>query len=128
MANEPPKNAALDHDIKFTATVPQTRTETANDDFPSNLLAVIFKTDAATLLELPENVCTRLYEILDLLGDRSKQIILMRFQSNMTLSQIGNEFHLSRERIRQILNKNIRKLQHPTRKKQLLDSSISIKR
>ena len=57
--------------------------------------------------------------VLDTLSDRENQILKMRFgvgrDQPMTLEEVGKEFHLTKERIRQIEAKALRKLRHPSR-------------
>ena len=57
------------------------------------------------------------------LSDREKQIIMLRFGINgdgpMTLEEIGNIFNITRERVRQIETKALRKLRHPSRANKL---------
>ncbi len=63
----------------------------------------------------------KLEEILDTLDDRSKDVIIKRFglngQEPMTLEEIGEIYNVTRERIRQIESKALRKLRHPSRSK-----------
>lgn len=60
-----------------------------------------------------------LNQVLDTLSERECQILKMRFgvdrDRDMTLEEVGKEFHLTRERIRQIEAKALRKLRHPSR-------------
>lgn len=62
---------------------------------------------------------------LQTLNEREQKIIEMRFGLNNgkqhTLEQVGNYFGLTRERIRQIEAKALRKLRHPNRSKYLVD-------
>lgn len=64
-----------------------------------------------------------LAEVLDTLSDREKKVLIMRFGlddgKSKTLEAVGREFKVTRERIRQIEAKAIRKLRHPTRSKKL---------
>ena len=64
-----------------------------------------------------------LEEILDILDGRSKDVIIKRFglngQEPMTLEEIGEIYNLTRERIRQIESKALRKLRHPSRTKKI---------
>lgn len=58
-------------------------------------------------------------EVLDTLSDREANIIRLRFgiggKKAMTLEEVGKEYGLTRERIRQIEAKALRKLRHPSR-------------
>ncbi|MEO0563784.1 MAG: sigma-70 family RNA polymerase sigma factor, partial [Chloroflexota bacterium] len=62
---------------------------------------------------------------LGVLSDREREVLEMRFglidgQDN-TLEEVGKHFGVTRERIRQIEAKALRKLRHPTRSRQLRD-------
>lgn len=62
---------------------------------------------------------------LDSLTDRERQVIVLRFGLEdgraRTLEEVGEEFNVTRERIRQIEAKALRKLRHPSRSKRLKD-------
>lgn len=64
-------------------------------------------------------------EVLDSLSPREKRVLVLRFGledgKQRTLEEVGKEFGVTRERIRQIEAKAIRKLKHPTRAKKLRD-------
>jgi RNA polymerase primary sigma factor len=64
-------------------------------------------------------------EVLSELSDREKRVIILRFglenDRPMTLEEVGKEFHVTRERIRQIEAKALRKLRHPSRSRKLKD-------
>ncbi len=66
-----------------------------------------------------------LAEILDTLTQREADVLRMRFGMydgrNHTLEEVGQKFGVTRERIRQIENKAIRKLRHPSRAKKIKD-------
>lgn len=70
---------------------------------------------------LKENV----EEVLSALSDREARVLKMRFGLNdnkmMTLEEVGRKFGVTRERIRQIEAKALRKLKHPSRRKKLKD-------
>ncbi len=64
-------------------------------------------------------------EVLDTLTEREKRVIILRFGlidgRQRTLEEVGQEFQVTRERIRQIETKALRKLRHPTRSRKLKD-------
>lgn len=64
-------------------------------------------------------------EVLSTLTDREEKVLRMRFGlldgRQRTLEEVGKEFGVTRERIRQIEAKALRKLKHPTRSKKLRD-------
>ncbi len=67
----------------------------------------------------------QLAEVLDTLTTREKQVLMLRFGLDdgkaRTLEEVGKNFHVTRERIRQIEAKALRKLRHPSRSKKLKD-------
>ncbi|MBD2020743.1 sigma-70 family RNA polymerase sigma factor [Leptolyngbya sp. FACHB-36] len=70
-------------------------------------------------------LCDRLNSVLDHLSDREREIIKLRFGltdgQHYTLTEIGERYQLSRERVRQIQAKAMRKLRHPRRQALLKD-------
>ncbi|MEK7177216.1 MAG: RNA polymerase sigma factor RpoD, partial [Patescibacteria group bacterium] len=66
-----------------------------------------------------------LNKVLETLSPREKKVLMMRFGLEdgkpKTLEEVGKEFKVTRERIRQIEAKAIRKLKHPTRARKLKD-------
>lgn len=85
-----------------------------DDDVPAPV-------DAAAYSMLKE----QLMEMLDTLSDREKKVLMLRFGLEdgrpRTLEEVGKEFNVTRERIRQIEAKALRKLRHPSRSKKLKD-------
>ncbi len=63
--------------------------------------------------------------VLDTLQEREKEVLELRFGlidgTNHTLEEVGKRFNVTRERIRQIEAKALRKLRHPSRAKKLKD-------
>lgn len=66
--------------------------------------------------------------ILNTLNSREAEILKMRFgidaEKAMTLEEVGDHYGLSKERIRQIENKAIRKLRHPARARMLKEAMV----
>lgn len=77
--------------------------------------------DAASHTLLKE----QLSEVLDTLTPREEKVLRLRFGledgRSRTLEEVGKEFSVTRERIRQIEAKALRKLRHPSRSKKLKD-------
>ena len=77
--------------------------------------------DAASHTLLKE----QLSEVLDTLTPREEKVLRLRFGledgRSRTLEEVGKEFNVTRERIRQIEAKALRKLRHPSRSKKLKD-------
>ena len=67
----------------------------------------------------------QLDEVLDTLTDREQKVLRLRFGMNdgraRTLEEVGKEFDVTRERIRQIEAKALRKLRYPSRSRKLRD-------
>ena len=77
--------------------------------------------DAATFTLLKE----QLSEVLSTLTEREQKVLILRFGledgRGRTLEEVGKEFNVTRERIRQIEAKALRKLRHPSRSRKLKD-------
>ncbi|MBQ6915471.1 MAG: sigma-70 family RNA polymerase sigma factor, partial [Kiritimatiellae bacterium] len=71
----------------------------------------------------------QLEEVLHTLTPREEQVLKLRFGfkdgRQRTLEEVGKEFNITRERIRQIEAKALRKLRHPSRMKSLGDYRAS---
>ena len=71
----------------------------------------------------------QLDEVLDTLTEREQKVLRLRFGMNdgraRTLEEVGKEFDVTRERIRQIEAKALRKLRHPSRSRKLRDYLIT---
>jgi len=85
-----------------------------DDDAPAPAEAAAF-----TLLK------EQLFSVLETLTPREKKVLCLRFGledgRQRTLEEVGKEFNVTRERIRQIEAKALRKLRHPSRSKKLKD-------
>lgn len=77
--------------------------------------------EAASHTLLKEQLC----EVLQTLTPREEKVLRLRFGledgRSRTLEEVGKEFNVTRERIRQIEAKALRKLRHPSRSKKLKD-------
>ncbi|MBQ3162660.1 MAG: RNA polymerase sigma factor RpoD [Oscillospiraceae bacterium] len=77
--------------------------------------------EAASLILLKE----QLGEVLSTLTEREEKVLRLRFGledgRSRTLEEVGKEFNVTRERIRQIEAKALRKLRHPSRSKKVKD-------
>ena len=82
---------------------------------------VLSPADSATFSMLREELSTA----LESLTERERQVVRLRFGLEdgraRTLEEVGKEFNVTRERIRQIEAKALRKLRHPSRSKRLKD-------
>jgi RNA polymerase primary sigma factor len=89
-------------------------------DFIEDCDAVV-PVDAASFILLQE----QLDSVLHTLSDREKKVIQLRFGLTdghpRTLEEVGREFGVTRERIRQIESKTLSKLRHPSRSQKLRD-------
>ena len=89
-------------------------------DFIEDSQAVV-PPDAASFSMLQE----QLTQVLDSLADRERKVIELRFGlvdgHPRTLEEVGREFGVTRERIRQIESKTLAKLRHPSRSSKLKD-------
>ena len=77
--------------------------------------------EAASLILLKEQIG----EVLSTLTEREEKVLRLRFGledgRSRTLEEVGKEFNVTRERIRQIEAKALRKLRHPSRSKKVKD-------
>ena len=81
----------------------------------------IMPADVATANSLSEQIMSA----LDELSDREKEVVRLRFgldgDQPQTLEEVGRQFGVTRERIRQIESKTLAKLRHPQRRQKLED-------
>ncbi|MCJ7603707.1 MAG: sigma-70 family RNA polymerase sigma factor, partial [Desulfobulbaceae bacterium] len=99
-------------------------TPIGNDD-ESNLTDFIEDMDAVSPHEatIQDNLRQQLRKVLGSLTEREESVLRMRFgidtEKDLTLEEVGRTFSVTRERIRQIEAKALKKLKHPNRKKHL---------
>lgn len=104
-------------------------------DWPYNLLEEIFNgwcfdTDSSTWKEpsemeiltqgLTQDQMNGLSFAIETLTDREQKCLLLYYREGWDLGRIGKEFGVTRERIRQVIAKAVRKLRHPTRSKYVI--------
>lgn len=106
---------------------PKSLSTPIGDDKETTLEQFVTDTDQPTLYDMVSKEFLRDYlnEVLDTLSERERKVLIMRFGlddgKSKTLEDVGKEFNVTRERIRQIEAKAIRKLRHPTRARKLKD-------
>ncbi|MFQ5452208.1 MAG: RNA polymerase sigma factor RpoD [Candidatus Paceibacterota bacterium] len=106
---------------------PKSLSTPIGDDKETTLEQFIADLDQPTLEDSVSKEFLRDYlnDVLDTLSDRERKVLIMRFGLDdgkpKTLEDVGKEFSVTRERIRQIEAKAIRKLRHPTRARKLKD-------
>lgn len=91
-----------------------------SEEYPINLVkAVSGEDDVPELADVPDLLASVEYVLCDL-TERERDILHYRYIYKMTYREIGEVFHRTAERIREIHNRAIRKLRHPNRKKFLM--------
>ena len=90
------------------------------------LLQIISPAKNQEIKVIEQEVKSKLSEILSTLTPREEKILRMRFGIGMntdhTLEEVGRKFFVTRDRIRQIEARALRKLKHPSRSKQLMEA------
>jgi len=109
------------------ARIPVSLEKPIGEDQDSQLIDLVEDKNSLSPHETAERVLLKdqIYEMLSDLSDREKRVIILRFGLEsgitMTLEEVGREFCVTRERIRQIESKALRKLRHPSRSRKLKD-------
>lgn len=101
-----------------------------NFTWPENLF---YNIDISLIEPVSQNIMDGLdYVLNNTLTERERDVILLRYKEEKTLSEIAAKYGVVIERIRQVESKAIRKLKHPTRvnmillSKSFIDSRISL--
>jgi RNA polymerase primary sigma factor len=113
--------------IQKVAQEPISLESPVGEEEDSSLGDFIADPDTLTPMEYTskEMLKRELADVLETLTDREEKVLRMRFGlldgRSRTLEEVGREFGVTRERIRQIEAKALRKLRHPSRSKKLKD-------
>lgn len=85
--------------------------------YPYNLIENIMDLNLHVTCDdgLPSNVYESVEYVLKTLNKQQAEFVELRYKKNMTYQQIGDIYHLSRERVRQVINAALRRLSHPQR-------------
>ncbi len=114
-------------EIQKIALDPISLETTIGDEEDSKISDFIEDDSAQSPLEAASQTLLReqLLSIIETLTPREQKVIRMRYGLDnshpRTLEEVGKEFNVTRERIRQIEAKALRKLRHPNRSKKLID-------
>ena len=114
-------------EIQKIARDPISLETTIGDEEDSKISDFIEDETAVSPLEATSQVLLReqLLSVIETLTPREQKVIRMRYGLDnshpRTLEEVGKEFNVTRERIRQIEAKALRKLRHPNRSKKLVD-------
>jgi len=105
--------------ISLATPIGEEENSSLGDFIPDN--NTLAPSDAASYQLLKEQV----EDVLDSINERERRVLQLRFGledgRSRTLEEVGREFGVTRERIRQIEAKALQKLRHPTRSKKLRD-------
>jgi len=108
------------HPVSLETTVGSDSNDTSLADFVADE-SVPSPTDSATLEGLREEI----HDLLDQLNPREAKVLRLRYGFEdgkpRTLKEVGEELDVTRERVRQIEAKALRRLRHPYRSKQIRD-------
>jgi len=115
------------HEIKKISQEPTSLETPVGDEDDSHLGDFIQDTTQPTPYDSTSRQLLKeqMEEVLSTLSDREKRVLIFRFGLDdgraKTLEEVGKTFGVTRERIRQIEAKALRKLRHPSRSKKLKD-------
>jgi RNA polymerase sigma factor (sigma-70 family) len=89
-------------------------------NYPDNLIDLFFADDPdVDIVYVEEHFDKNFIDVLETLTPRENACIRLYFKEGYTLESIGNQLGITRERVRQIISKGLRRIQHPARLKYL---------
>lgn len=89
-------------------------------NYPDNLINIFFADDAdADIIYIEEHFDENFTALLETLSLRESECIRLYFKEGYTLESVAKQLGVSRERIRQIISKGLRRLKHPAKIKYL---------
>ena len=91
-------------------------------EYPFNLIYAVFEDDAEGIIENADTISDfngSVEYVLHTLSERERTVLKYRFVDLMTYEEVGKLYNITRERIRQVEAKALRKLRHPNRSKYL---------
>lgn len=89
-------------------------------NYPDNLIDLFFADDAdVDIVYIEEHFDENFTALLGTLSPRERECIRLYFKEGYTLESIGNQLGVTRERVRQIISKGLRRMKHPSRLKYL---------
>ena len=91
-------------------------------EYPLNLIYAIFDDEADGIIENADTISDfngSVEYVLHTLSERERTVLKYRFVDLMTYEEVGKLYNITRERIRQVEAKALRKLRHPSRAKYL---------
>lgn len=86
----------------------------SKNNYPQNIIDIILGTKLYDINTIP-NLDENLNKAYDTLESREKIFVIKRYKELLTYDELGTKYNLTRERCRQIIQKAIRKLRHPSR-------------
>lgn len=89
--------------------------------YPINLFLDIFDCekieDCLKTEDMNDVICGLQFVLNNMLNGRERKAVVMKYEQKMSLQSISEEFGVTRERVRQIVAKALRKMRHPTRRR-----------
>lgn len=89
-------------------------TSESKNNYPQNIIDIILGTKLYDINTIP-NLDENLNKAYDTLESREKIFVIKRYKEFLSYNELGTKYNLTKERCRQIIQKALRKLRHPSR-------------